>query len=297
MAPLKRPIHLIAGPTASGKSARALDIAAREQAAIINTDSMQVYDVLRIITARPSNTDLSAAPHYLYGHMAPSAPYSTGIWMRQCADLLRQLPDEQPLIFVGGTGLYFKALLGGLSPIPAIPDTIRTRWREALTLEGAAALHRILQERDPALAKTLKPGDGQRIARALEVIDATGKSLAWWQTQPGEALIDENATQKTIILPERPLLHERINTRFIKMANEGALDEVRALNALDINPALPAKKAIGVPEFSAYLAGELSLEAAIERGQAATRQYAKRQMTWLRNQFGPDWSVTTGSKS
>lgn len=297
MAQRKRPIHLIAGPTASGKSARALDIAARAQAAIINTDSMQVYDVLRIITARPSQADLSAAPHYLYGHMAPSAAYSTGIWMRQCADLLEQLPDDQPLIFVGGTGLYFKALLGGLSPIPAIPDDIRTQWRAALTQDGAPALHRILHERDPAMAVALKPGDGQRIARALEVIDATGKSLAWWQTQPGQALIDEGPTQKTIIMPERPLLHDRINKRFVKMANDGALNEVAALNALNINPALPAKKAIGVPEFSAYLAGKLSLEAAIERAQAATRQYAKRQMTWLRNQFGTDWSVITDPKS
>lgn len=296
MAQTTRPIHLIAGPTASGKSALALEIAARDNAVIINTDSMQVYDVLRVITARPSDEDLASAPHHLYGHMAPSAPYSTGIWLRQCAALLERLPDDQPIVFVGGTGLYFKALLGGLSPIPAIDDEIRTHWRERLTNEGAASLHVVLHERDPNMAQTLKPNDGQRIARALEVVDATGKSLLWWQTQPGEALIGPKGIEKLMIMPERALLHDRINTRFVKMANEGALDEVRALNTLEIDPALPAKKAIGVPEFSAYLAGEISLESAIERAQAATRQYAKRQMTWLRNQFGAAWTAIPGSQ-
>lgn len=289
MAPTMRPIHLIAGPTASGKSAHALDIARRNSAAIINTDSMQVYDILRIITARPSDDEIDQAPHHLYGHIAPASHYSTGVWMRQCTALLETLPHDQPLIFVGGTGLYFKALLGGLSPIPEISDAIRQRLRCQLIEEGAPQLHHLLSALDPGVAATLKPNDGQRIARALEVLEATGKSISYWQAQRGIPLIKTDNATKTIILPERTLLHKRINMRFDKMAKSGALDEVNALNALKLDPALPATKAIGVPEMTAFLAGNMSMETAIERAQAATRQYAKRQMTWFRNQLGHDW--------
>lgn len=289
MAHMTRPVHLIAGPTASGKSAYALDIAKQTGGAVINADSMQIYDVLRIITARPPDEDLSQAPHHLYGHINPATLYSTGVWMREVEALLATLPSQQPLVFVGGTGLYFKALTGGLSPIPAIPDMVRERWRYRLNEQGAPALHRQLRSADPQVAMALKANDGQRIARALEVLEATGKSIAWWQTQTGKALIDVSNAQKTILLPDRKILHERINKRFSTMADNGALDEVRALNKLDLPTDMPARKAIGVPELSQFLAGNMAMETAIERAQAATRQYAKRQMTWLRNQLDDSW--------
>ncbi|MCR5859448.1 tRNA (adenosine(37)-N6)-dimethylallyltransferase MiaA [Mesorhizobium sp. J428] len=281
---------LIAGPTASGKSALALEVARRIGGAIVNADSMQVYDVLRVLTARPDAADLSAAPHHLYGHVDPATLYSTGEWTRDVERLAARggLGGRRP-IFVGGTGLYFRALLGGLSEMPQIPPAIREGWRERLVREGAARLHEILAERDAEAAAGLRPTDGQRIARALEVLDASGRSIRHWQSRTAAPLVDPGSATRIVLDIDRALLHRRIDARVKRMVEEGAVEEVRRLRALKLDPALPAMKAIGVPEFAEVLDGARGLADAISRVQAATRQYAKRQLTWFRNQLGPEW--------
>lgn len=280
---------LIAGPTASGKSALALEIAQKNDGVIVNTDSMQVYDTLQLLTARPDRSELDQAPHYLYGHRPPSDQYSTGHWLNDVSQILSILKNDQHAVFVGGTGLYFRALLGGLSPIPEIDDSIRKRWRAQLNEEGSVALHHILQSRDPEAAASLKPSDGQRIARALEVLDASGKSILFWQTQRGRQLVDPDRAQKIVLDPERTDLRQRIDRRFDQMVELGAIEEVRALRALELPQSMPAMKAIGVQQLSAYLDGTLPLDEAMERSKIATKQYAKRQMTWFRNQLDENW--------
>jgi tRNA dimethylallyltransferase len=281
---------LIAGPTASGKSALALRMAAETGGVIVNADSMQVYDLLDVLTARPSRADLAAAPHRLYGHVDPASAYSTGAWLR---DVVR-LRDSgelaaRPPIFVGGTGLYFKALLEGLSRMPDIPAAIREKWRGRLADEGAGALHALLAEADPAAAKRLMPADGQRVLRALEVLDASGRSILDWQAETGTPLVDPGTARRIVLEPPREILHRRIGERLPRMIEGGALDEVRALAAMNLDPAMPVMKAIGVRELSAVLDGRDDLAIAVERIAASTRQYAKRQSTWFRNQFGPEW--------
>ena len=281
---------LIAGPTASGKSKLALDLAARLGGAIVNADSMQVYGVLEVLTARPGPQDLGRAPHHLYGHVSPAGAYSTGAWLRDVEGLLESggLAGRRP-IFVGGTGLYFRALTEGMSEMPQIAPHIRARWRGALLAKGAEALHEELGRRDEAAALRLNPADGQRIVRALEVFDASGRSIVEWQGRRGRPLVAQASAQRLVMEPDRDELGARIGVRFDAMLALGALDEVRALARLDLDPALPAMKAIGVRELQAAIAGELSFAEAIERAKAATRQYAKRQATWFRNQFGPEW--------
>jgi len=281
---------LIAGPTASGKSALALEVARRIGGAIVNADSMQVYDVLRVLTARPDAADLSAAPHHLYGHVDPATPYSTGEWTRDVEGLAASgaLEGRRP-IFVGGTGLYFRALLGGLSEMPQIPAAIREGWRERLVREGPGRLHEILAKRDAEAAAGLRPTDGQRIARALEVLDASGRSIRHWQSQTAPPLVDPGSATRIVLDIDRAVLHRRIDARVERMVEEGAVEEVRRLRALRLDPALPAMKAIGVPEFADVLDDVCGLSDAIPRVQAATRQYAKRQLTWFRNQLGPEW--------
>ena len=289
---------LIAGPTASGKSALALAVAERKGGVIVNTDSMQGYCVLDVLTARPRAADLARAPHFLYGHVHPSTAYSTGAWLRDVMKLiddgtLSGRPDgtffERPVIFVGGTGLYFRALAEGISEMPDIPQSVRDRWRYELKEQGSAKLHRILLREDSAVAMSLKPTDGQRIVRALEVLDASGRSILEWQAARGRPLIDTNSAQFLVIEPDRAALVERIEARFDSMLDQGALDEVKQLAALGLDPDLPAMKAIGVRELQAAMAGDLSFAEAIERAKIATRQYAKRQSTWFRHQLGPQW--------
>lgn len=282
-------VTLIAGPTASGKSALAIDIAQRNNGVIINTDSMQVYDVLSVLTARPSADELRQAPHLLYGHKAPSDQYSTGHWLKDVSQILRDLDHHQHAVFVGGTGLYFRALMGGLSPMPEIDAVAREHWRAELQEKGAEDLHRILQSSDPEAAKTLNPSDGQRIARALEVLQTSGKSILHWQTQRGPQLIDPNEATKIVLGPDRADLRKRIDSRFDQMIELGAFEEVKSLLALELPNSMPAMKAIGVQQLSAFLDGDLALEEAIERSKIATRQYAKRQMTWFRNQLDENW--------
>jgi len=281
---------LIAGPTASGKSALALRLARDCGGYIINSDSMQVYDVLDQLTARPQSDDLQIVPHYLYGHVSPLQLYSTGRWLEEVEALLAR-PELQGRIpvFTGGTGLYFKALLGGLSDMPQVKDEVRDYWRNRMLEEGAPRLHEELQQRDPAMAERLKAGDSQRIVRALEVIDSTGRSLIEWQEAKGKALIDPLYAEKLVLMPDRAWLRQRIAQRFDLMMQGNAVQEVQALMALLPDAALPVMKAIGVREIESWLKGEMSREKAVELSVIATRQYAKRQMTWFRNQFGDEW--------
>lgn len=259
---------------------------------IINVDSMQVYDILDVITARPSKDELESVPHHLYGHIQPGTEYSTGHWYEDVSSVINDVRSRGKIpVFVGGTGLYFKALNGGLSKMPQIPDDIRTKWRRKLEEEGISVLYNELVQRDPDLAGEFKPNDKQRISRALEIYDATGRSIRHFQDATGSPLIDTDRSKKIILMPERPILHERIKLRFHKMMDEGAIDEVRNILAAKIDPNHTSMKAIGVREIKRYLENEISLDEAIELAIIATRQYAKRQSTWFRNQLGSDWTL------
>lgn len=281
---------LITGPTAGGKSALALSLARQHNGVVINADSMQVYDTLRVLTARPSEEEMEEIPHHLYGHVPAVRSYSTGDWLRDVQALLPELRAEGRLpVFVGGTGLYFKALTGGLSDMPEIPTEIREDLRPRLLEEGPEALHAQLRACDPALAERLNPTDGHRILRALEVFQATGKSIAHFQQQSGPVIVDPDKSRKLVVLPDRGLLHDRINRRFDIMLATGAIKEVERLLAFDPPSDATAMKAIGVAEISAHLRGDMTREMVVERGSTLTRQYAKRQMTWFRNQMDESW--------
>ncbi|MEJ6847306.1 tRNA (adenosine(37)-N6)-dimethylallyltransferase MiaA [Sinorhizobium fredii] len=281
---------LITGPTASGKSALAVALAERHGGVVVNADSMQVYDTLKVLTARPDEADMGGIEHFLYGHVTAGRLYSTGVWLRDAEALVVKLRGEGRLpVFVGGTGLYFKALTGGLSEMPAIPAKIREALRERLKAEGAAALYTELERRDPQTAEQLQPGDGQRIVRALEVVETTGKPIRLYQQMRGPMVVDPTRARKIVVLPERSLLHSRIDRRFETMLASGAVEEVQALLALKLSPDMPVMKAIGVQQIAAMLSGEMNAAEVIATGAAATRQYAKRQMTWFRNQLDDGW--------
>ncbi|MCP4318332.1 MAG: tRNA (adenosine(37)-N6)-dimethylallyltransferase MiaA [Hyphomicrobiales bacterium] len=283
---------LIAGPTASGKSSLAMEMAVESGGVVINADSMQVYDTLQILTARPTAEDMQAVDHCLYGHVPAVRAYSVGNWYRDIETLLSG-PDlkGRDLVFVGGTGLFFRSLTGGLSQMPPIPASIRQQWRDALVSEGVEVLHAQLAKKDPDMAAQLNVRDSQRIVRALEVFDASGRSIRSFQGEPGNALIDPGKAQKIVFTPDRTVLRERITARFETMLETGAIGEVQRLLEQDLNPDLPAMKAIGVREIAAHLAGKISAEQVVELASIATRQYAKRQMTWFRHQLGEDWQV------
>lgn len=281
---------LIAGPTASGKSRLALELAEALGGVVVNADSMQVYSVLDVLTARPGADEMRRAPHLLYGHVDPGMAYSTGGWLRDVVSLAGsgRFSAARP-IFVGGTGLYFRALEEGISEMPDIPGSVRERWRRELAEKGPEELHRVLMREDPQVATTLRAGDGQRIVRALEVLEASGRSILQWQRERGTPLIDLESACFAVIEPDRAELVDRIDRRFDGMVEAGALEEVKALQALRLDPQLPAMKAIGVRELGAALAGEITMAEAIERAKIATRQYAKRQSTWFRHQLGAHW--------
>jgi tRNA dimethylallyltransferase len=281
---------LITGPTASGKSALAVELAEKHNGEVVNADSMQVYDTLHVLTARPSAADMGEIAHHLYGTVPAARKYSTGEWLRSAETIVADIRARGRLpVLVGGTGLYFKALTGGLSEMPEIPAAIRDRWRQRLAQQGVEGLHEELRHRDPRAAATLRAGDGQRIVRAIEVIEASGRSILDFQAAAGTPIVDESRTRKIIVLPDRAVLHQRINQRFEKMLDAGAVEEVRALLALGLSPDMPVMKAIGVPQIAAMLAGGLSRAEVIAQASAATRQYAKRQMTWFRNQMDESW--------
>ncbi|HFQ14876.1 MAG TPA: tRNA (adenosine(37)-N6)-dimethylallyltransferase MiaA [Rhodobacteraceae bacterium] len=288
---------LIAGPTASGKSAVALELAMATGGAIINADSMQVYRDLRVLTARPPDADLRRAEHHLYGYVDAAESCSVGRWLADMERVLKAVRrrGKRPVI-VGGTGLYFKALTEGLAPLPDIPADIRRYWRSRARDEGAAVLHRVLQQRDPALAARLRDTDPQRLARALEVLEATGKSLLWWQSQPPQPpLLPLRPDMAFVLAPERSVLYGRIDRRFGRMLSEGALDEVAKLAARRLDPALPLMKALGVPELMAYLAGKMTRATAVEKAGTLSRRYAKRQMTWARSNM-ISWNRVNGQE-
>ncbi|HZQ12278.1 MAG TPA: tRNA (adenosine(37)-N6)-dimethylallyltransferase MiaA [Pseudolabrys sp.] len=280
---------LIAGPTASGKSALALRLAEKIGAAIVNADSMQVYRDLAIITARPLPEEEARVPHRLYGHVDAAVNYSTGQWLRDVGEVLAGLSRAgRPAILVGGTGLYFKALTAGLAAVPPIPAALRQQVRARLTAEGAPALHAELMRLDPATARRITVNDRSRISRALEVVQATGRPLSDWHREGLPPLIDAGRAAKVFVTCERGELMRRIETRFATMLKAGALEEVRALAARRLDPSLPAMKAHGVPWLIRHLKGEIGLEEAVAGAVMDTRRYAKRQLTWFRNQM-PDW--------
>ena len=247
---------LITGPTASGKSALALKLARERNGVVVNADSMQVYDTLRVLTARPSEAEMEGIPHLLYGHVPAGAAYSTGAWLRDVTELLPRLKAEGKLpVFVGGTGLYFKALTGGLSEMPGVDVAIREGWRGRLAAEGPERLHDLLAARDGAAAAQLNRQDGQRIVRALEILDATGRSITDFQNRTGPLVIDPERAEKYVVLPERSLLHGRIGRRFEQMLDSGAVEEVQALLAQELSPLLRFMKAICLSLIVAMLSG------------------------------------------
>jgi tRNA dimethylallyltransferase len=279
-------VVLIAGPTASGKSAFALELAAKLRGIIINADSMQVYRDLRIITARPSPDEEQRLPHRLYGHVNAAENYSAGRWFGEAAMALADtLGRGQPAIVTGGTGLYFSTLTRGIAAVPPIPAEIRREVRARLAAEGVAALHDELKRCDPATAARLKPGDRARITRALEVVLATGRSLTEWHADNTPAPVDLAGAAKVFLMPNRDELGQRIDARFDAMMAAGALAEVRALAARNLDPSLPAMKAHGVPWLIRHLKGEITMAEAIEQAKRDTRRYTKRQATWFRNQL------------
>ncbi len=284
---------LIAGPTASGKSALALELAGKIGGVIINADSMQVYRDLRIITARPTAEEESRAPHRLYGHVDAAENYSVGRW---CVDVQAAIAETQQAgkapIVVGGTGLYFKALTKGLAAVPPISTDVRSAVRERLKGDGVAALYAELQQRDPTTAQRLMPNDRSRIARALEVVLATGRSLSDWHRKGMPPLLDTRNTFTLFLATDRAELYRRINMRFDTMLASGALDETKKLAARGLDPSLPAMKAHGVPWLIRHLRGEIGLDEAAEGGKRDTRRYTKRQETWFRHQL-PDWEWRT----
>ena len=281
---------LLAGPTASGKSSLALKLARALGGVIVNADSMQVYRDLRVITARPTPAEEAAVPHRLYGHVDAAENYSVGRWCVDAAAALAEAERASRLpIFVGGTGLYFKALTRGLAAVPPIPAEVRAAVRARLKGEGIAPLHAELARRDPASARRLMPGDRSRITRALEVVLATGRSLTDWHRDGMEPALDAARAIKVFLTPERAALYRRIGERFDRMLAAGALDEVKTLAARRLDANLPAMKAHGVPWLIRHLNGEITLEGAAEGGKRDTRRYTKRQGTWFRHQL-PDWT-------
>ncbi len=277
---------LIAGPTASGKSALALTLAQKTGGVVINTDSMQVYRDLRIITARPTPAEEALVPHRLYGHVDAAVNFSAGAWVTDAARMLSEARAENRLpIFVGGSGLYFTALTRGLSAVPPIPTEVRDGVRARLERDGVEALHAELAACDPASAERLKPRDRARIARALEVVEATGRALTDWHREGLPPLLPPDSFSALFLAPERDQLYARIDARFDTMLAAGALEEVAALAARQLDPLLPAMKAHGVPALIRHLKGEISGDEASEIGRADTRHYAKRQFTWFRHQL------------
>jgi len=285
-------IWLIAGPTASGKSALALRLAERIGGDIINADALQLYRDLRVLSARPSEEEQARAPHHLFGVADAADGWSVGRWLAAATQALADIAG--PAIVVGGTGLYFKALTQGLASIPPVSAAIRASVEAQYDTYGEGAFRELLSRVDPAAAQRIAPGDRQRLCRAREVFEATGRALSDWQSQSAGAL--DEAWSAVVLEPAREALYARCDERLLAMVEQGALEEVRTLMARGLDPLRPAMKAVGLRELAAHLSGELSLEATIAAAQQETRRYAKRQMTWFRNQT-PGWPRITAEAS
>jgi tRNA dimethylallyltransferase len=276
---------LIAGPTASGKSGVGLALAAELNGEIVNADSMQVYQDLRIVTARPSEEDEASCPHHLYGQIPAGELFSTGQWLDAVVPVVEEIAARGRVpIVLGGTGLYFRALTEGFVEVPAIPDEVRRQTREEVEAIGSSKAHKLLSDVDARWALKVHENDPQRIARGLEVYRATGRALSDWHDEPVEPALSLPFL-KIVLEPDRDWLYDRINRRFATMVEEGALAEVGELLSLGLPPTLPVMKALGVPELGSHLRGDMGLEEAIALGQTRSRQYAKRQSTWFKQQM------------
>jgi tRNA dimethylallyltransferase len=287
------PVLIVAGPTASGKSALALEIAIACGGTVINADSMQVYRELRILTARPSEADEARAPHRLYGVIPAAEACTAARWRDMAVDAIREARAEGRLpILCGGTGLYLKALMEGLSPIPDIPAAVRASIREGHAGAAAADIHAALEHADPRAAERIRPSDRQRMLRALEVIVATGRSIVDWQALPLSGPPPGMDFCSILLLPPRKAVYAACDARFRRMVEAGALEEVRALRQLDLAPDLPAMKALGVAALMRVLTGEMTLEDGIDAVQQETRRYVKRQFTWFSRQIITDLAIT-----
>ncbi|HYJ84140.1 MAG TPA: tRNA (adenosine(37)-N6)-dimethylallyltransferase MiaA [Allosphingosinicella sp.] len=281
-----RRLALIAGPTASGKSALALALAEAAGGTVINADSAQVYADLRIISARPTAADEARAPHRLYGYRDAARPCSAADWAADAKAAIAEARSEGRLpVLAGGTGLYIRTLLDGIAPVPEIDPAIRAAVRSFTVLHNYAAL----EAEDPAAAARLRPSDSTRVARALEVVRSTGRPLADWQKERFGGIGGEVELVPMLLLPPREWLYQRCDRRFEEMMSDEGVEEVRSLLERGLNPMLPALRAIGVREIAAFLRGELGRAEALAAGRTATRQYAKRQYTWFSRQPPPGW--------
>jgi len=282
---MQKKIIIICGPTATGKTCLAIDIAKEINGVIINADSQQVYREIPVITAQPTKVELQQAPHRLYGFISVREPFSVAIWLeavqREIKDILAQ--GKTPIL-VGGTGMYIKALLDGIAQVPEISSEIRGQVRQMCDEEGAESVHAKLTLIDPIIATKLNPADRQRVLRAYEVFLETGKSLLYWQNQKTTPIFPREMFDIRIILPDRAEIYDKCNLRLLKMLEDSLLDEIRALDKMNVTGSLPAMRACGLREFIAHLHGEISLEKAILSAQQATRNYVKRQFTWFRHQ-------------
>ncbi len=279
-------ITLISGPTASGKSSLALSLAERDNGIIINGDALQVYKELRILTARPSLADEQIVPHALYGHRSILDPYAVTDWLTEIKPVIETAWSNNHMpIIVGGTGFYLQTLLHGLSPMPDVPDLIRQDVSASYETLGHDAFRDALRRVDPVLADTIKPNDRQRLSRALEVYHATGKPLSVWQNQPRVMLFPDLTSHSILLHPPRDELYARIDQRFLDMVAQGAINEARTVEEMNPDASLPGCKALGLPPLRTHVRGDMTLDDAITLGQTNSRQYAKRQMTWLRTQW------------
>jgi tRNA dimethylallyltransferase len=284
----RRRVVLIAGPTASGKSALALAMARKQGGIIVNADAMQVYDVLQVVTARPGAAEMALAEHRLYGVVPAATRFSTGQWLNAVRAVMDEADPARPLIFVGGTGLYFDALLNGFADIPEIPAALTLQVQQEIqALDGEQRLA-LLRQEDPVTAERLKVADPQRLIRALAVKRATGRPLSGFQQVSPAGMLADCRLERMVLDPDRDILRDRIARRFEAMFDGGAVEEVKALRALDLDPSLPVMKAIGVREIGDWLDGVTGRDEAIRLATTATHQYAKRQRTWFRNRFA-DW--------
>ncbi|MBM84617.1 MAG: tRNA (adenosine(37)-N6)-dimethylallyltransferase MiaA [Rhodospirillaceae bacterium] len=282
------PLIVVAGPTASGKSALALRLAEEFRGAVVNADSMQVYRELSILTARPKETDIARIPHYIYGVRPIAEPCSAALWRDMALEAIERVSDDERFVILcGGTGLYIRALVEGIAQIPPVPGHVRALARSIHARLGGAEFRAKLAERDPETAERLSDGDSQRLIRAWEVADATGRPISEWH----RVSAPHAATFRTfciVLEPEREILYKACDARFMQMIEQGLVKEVSALACLGLDSNLPGMKALGLPELMSYVRGEVDLETATAAAQQAIRRYAKRQITWFRHQIVPD---------